>query len=328
MQLWSDEIEAMRPEARDAVTTGMEAMRAMIGNRAAIDPNLDKFERAKQQREMFAVTFVTAAEAVEREIAGVRCRVFTPDRQPARAVYLHFHGGGMILGAPEMNDTANAELCRRTGMAVVSVDYRMAPEDPYPAGPDDGVAVAAWLLEHGEEEFGTARILIGGESAGGYMAAAVLLRIRDELGAADRVDGANLVFGVYDWGRPPSQRGTRPSDIEYILDPGGIVFFGDCYLPGLTDDERRAPEISPAFADLSNLPPALMSVGSADHLLDDTLMLAPRWAAAGNEVELFVAPDMPHGFGAYACGITDAWNERTRAWFDDILDRPARADSS
>ena len=89
-----------------------------------------------------------------------------------------------------------------------------------------------------------------------------------------------------------------------ILDPAGIVFFGDCYLPGMTDDERRAPEISPAFADLSNLPPALMSVGSADHLLDDTLMLASRWAAAGNEVELFVAPDMPHGFGAYACGIT------------------------
>jgi acetyl esterase/lipase len=325
MQLWSDEIDAMRPEARDAVTSGMEAMRAMIGNRAAIDPNLDKFERAKQQREMFAVSFVPAPEAVERQIAGVRCRVFTPEQQPARAVYLHFHGGGMILGAPEMNDTANAELSRRTGMAVVSVDYRMAPEDPYPAGPDDGVAVAAWLLEHGEDEFGSARILIGGESAGGYMAAAVLLRIRDELGAADRVDGANLVFGVYDWGRPPSQRGMRPSDIEDILDPGGIVFFGDCYLPGLTDDERRAPEISPAFADLSNLPPALMSVGSADHLLDDTLMLAPRWVAAGNEVELFVAPDMPHGFGAYACGITDAWNARTRAWFDDILARPARA---
>jgi acetyl esterase len=325
MKLWSDEIESMRPEARTAVVSGMEAMRAMIGNRGAIDPALDKFVRAKQQREMFALNYVTAPEAVERDIAGVRCRVFTPEQQPARAVYLHFHGGGMILGAPEMNDTANLELCRRTGMAVVSVDYRMAPEDPYPAGPDDGVAVAAWLLEHAEDEFGSARLLTGGESAGGYMAAAVLLRIRDELGAADRVDGANLVYGVHDWGRPPSQRGIRPSEVADILDPVGIVFFGECYLPGMTDDERRAPEISPAFADLSDLPPALMSVGSADHLLDDTLILAARWAAAGNEVELFVAPDMPHGFGAYPCGITDAWQARTRAWFDDILSRPARA---
>jgi acetyl esterase/lipase len=325
MKLWSDEIDAMRPEARDAVANGMEAMRAMIGNRAAIDPTLDKFVRAKQQREMFALSYVLAPEAVEREIAGVRCRVFTPEQQPARAVYLHFHGGGMILGAPEMNDTANLDLCRRTGMAVVSVDYRMAPEHPYPAGPDDGVAVAAWLLEHGKGEFGSARLLTGGESAGGYMAAAVLLRIRDELGAADRVDGANLVYGVHDWGRPPSQRGIRPTDVVDILDPAGIVFFGDCYLPGMTDDERRAPDISPAFADLSDLPPALMSVGTADHLLDDTLILAARWAAAGNEVDLFVGPDMPHGFGAYQCGITEAWQARTRAWFDDILDRPARA---
>ena len=324
MKLWTDEIDAMRPEAREAVTRGMEAVRAMIGDRAAIDPSLDKFERAKQQREMFAVSMVTVAEAVDRELAGVRCRVFVPEQTPARAVYLHFHGGGMILGAPEMNDVANLELSRRTGMAVVSVDYRMAPEHPFPAGPDDGVAVAAWLLEHGADEFGSDRILTGGESAGGYMAAAVLLRIRDELDAVDRVDGANLVYGVHDWGRPPSQRGIRPTSVPDILDPNGIVFFGDCYLPGLTDDERRAPHISPAFADLSDLPPALMSVGTADHLLDDTLLLASRWAAAGNEVELFVAPDLPHGFGAYACGITDEWAATTRAWFDDILDRPAR----
>jgi acetyl esterase len=325
MKLWNDEIDAMRAEAREAVANGMEAVRAMIGDRAAIDPTLDRFERAKQQREMFALSFAPVPEAVDREIAGVRCRVFVPEQQPARAVYLHFHGGGMILGAPEMNDVANLDLCRRTGMAVVSVDYRMAPEYPYPAGPDDGVAVAAWLLDHGEDEFGSARILTGGESAGGYMAAAVLVRVRDELGAGDRVDGANLVYGVYDWGRPPSQRGVRPTDVEDILDPSGIVFFGDCYLPGMTDEERRAPEISTAFADLSKLPPALMSVGTADHLLDDTLVLAARWAAAGNEVELFVAPDMPHGFGAYPCGITDAWNRVTRAWFDDILARPARS---
>jgi acetyl esterase/lipase len=325
MQLWSDEIERMRPEARASAAQGMEAMRAMIGDRGAIDPNLDRFERAKLQREMFALSFTPAAEAIDRDLAGVRCRLFVPDALPAPAVYLHFHGGGMILGAPEMNDLANVELARRTGMVVISVDYRMAPEDPYPAGPDDGVAVAAWLLERGEEEFGSRRIIVGGESAGGYMAAAVLLRIRDELGAADRVDGANLVYGVYDWGRSPSQRGRRPSTVDDILDPDGIVFFGECYLPEMSDDQRRSPEISPAFADLHDLPPALMSVGSADHLLDDTLMLAARWAAAGNEIELFVAPDLPHGFGAYVCGITDAWTATTRDWFDDILARPPRA---
>ena len=108
------------------------------------------------------------------------------------------------------------------------------------------------------------------------MSAIVLLRIRDELHAADRVDGANLVFGVYDWGRSPSQRGIRPTAGPDLLDPVGIEFFTECYLPGLTDDERRDPSISPAFADLRDLPPALMSVGTSDHLLDDTLMLSPR----------------------------------------------------
>lgn len=328
LKLWSDDIEAMRAEARETAITGLEAFRAMIGDRSASDPSLDPVTRARRQRDAFAQTFVTVPEAEEREIAGVRCRVFVPEVSPARAVYLHFHGGGMILGAPEMNDVANLELCRRTGMAVVSVDYRLAPEHPYPAGPEDGVAVASWLLDHAADELGNERILTGGESAGAYMAAAVLLRIRDELGSADRVDGANLVFGVYDWGRSPSQRGVRPTDVPDILDPEGICFFGGCYLPGLSDAQRRAPEISPAFADLTGLPPAFMSVGSADHLLDDTLVLAARWAAFGNEVELFVAPELPHGFPAYACGVTQAWMARQRAWFDDILARPARAATS
>ena len=89
----------------------------------------------------------------------------------------------------------------------------------------------------------------------------------------------------------------------------------------MSDDERRGPEVSPAFADLSGLPPALMSVGTADHLLDDTLILAARWAAAGNEVELFVAPDMPHGFMAFPCAMTDLWAKRTYAWLADVLGR-------
>jgi acetyl esterase/lipase len=227
----------------------------------------------------------------------------------------------MILGAPVMNDLANADLAKRFGLAVVSVDYRLAPEHPHPAGPDDCLAVAAWVLEHGESELGSSRVIIGGESAGGYLAAIVPLRIRDELDAIDRISGLNLVFGVYDWGRSPSQRGLRPHDGPDVLDPEGIQFFTDAYLPGLTPDERRDPAISPLYADLRGMPPALMSVGTTDHLADDTLMLAPRWVAAGNELELFVAPEMPHGFMAYPCGMTDLWVARTHAWFADILGR-------
>ncbi len=323
LQLWPAEVDAMRAEARACVAGGLDAINEILG-RTAAPPSADPIERARAQRERFAVTYVPVPEAQERVIDGIPCRAFLPEGQ-ARVVYLHFHGGGMMLGHPMMNDLGNRDVSRRHHMAVISVDYRLAPEHPYPAGPDDGMVVARWLLEHGGAEFGTDRVLIGGESAGGYMAAAVLLRIRDELGVADRVDGANLVFGVYDWGRSPSQRGIRPSDCPDILEPVGISFFTDCYLPGKRDDERRDPAVSPAFANLSDLPPALMSVGTADHLLDDTLMLAGRWAAAGNEVELAVLPDMPHGFMAFPCALTSWWATRVNDWFREILARPPRA---
>jgi len=320
MQLWGAEIEAMRAEARGAVAASFPAMQAALVPTGNL-PDAP-VARALLMREQFAKTYAPVPEAVERRIAGVRCRAFSPEGR-ARAVYLHFHGGGMILGAPEMNDAANLELTRRFAVAVVSVDYRLAPEHPYPAGPDDGIAVAAWLVEHAEREFGSGRLLVGGESAGGYMAAAVLLRARDELGAVRSFVGANLVFGVYDWGRSPSQRGTRPHQGPDLLDPDGIRIFSDCYLPGRTDDERRDPAVSPAFADLRGLPPQLLSVGTCDHLLDDSLLFASRSAATGNEVELFVAPDLPHGFGFVPCGITTRWLERTARWFGEILDRQA-----
>jgi acetyl esterase len=317
MQLWSDEIEAQRPEARQAVAEGFALLAETLGRNTTLPE--DAFERARVLREVYAKNFAPSPDVTDREIAGVRCRVALPDGD-ARGVYLHFHGGGMALGAPEMSDLGNVALTLSQQVAVVSVDYRLAPEHPFPAGPDDGVAVAAWLLENAESEFGTSRLLTGGESAGGYMAAAVLLRIRDELDAADRIAGANLVFGVYDWGRTASQRGRRPHEGPDLLNPDDIRWFSDCYLPGMTDEERRDPAISPAFADLGGLPPALFSVGTTDHLIDDTLVLAARYAAAGNETELFVAPDMPHGFMAFQCSISTAWNKATQEWFSRILD--------
>jgi acetyl esterase/lipase len=319
MRLWPEEFEPLRAEARAIVAAGMGAL-----DRNEATP-ADPLARAQQARAFLAATAMPVQEASDEDIAGVRCRVFRPEPgDEPRALYLHFHGGGMVGGLPEMNDQGNLALCRRHGIPVVSVDYRLAPEHPYPAGPDDGIAVAGWLLEHAGKSaadggFGTDRLILGGESAGGYMAAAVLLRMRDELQAVDRVLGANLVFGVHDWGRGPSQRGRRPHPGPDMLDPEGISFFADCYLPGRTDDERRDPEISPAFADLDGLPPAMMSVGTSDHLLDDTLLLSGRWMAANGEVELFVGPDLPHGFMAFPCELVKRWEQQTDAWFRRIL---------
>jgi acetyl esterase/lipase len=315
MSLWPEEYEGLRDEARASAQLIVEMLR---GDGGAPEIPTDRDERVRQQREMMKPLEAVSPAGSDREIAGVPCRVFRPDG-PARAVYLHFHGGAMMLGSPLMNDGANADLSSRFDVAVVSVDYRLAPEHAHPAGSDDCLAVAKWLVEHAEDEFGTARLVVGGESAGGYYAALTLLRVRDELDAVDRILGANLVFGCYDLSGTPSVRGARPSDVPDILDDGVFEFVNECFLPGLTAEECKAPSISPLYADLHDLPPALFTVGSADHLLDDSLFMAARWAAFGNESELAVYPDCIHGFPAIPMELSKRANERIDAFFERVL---------
>ncbi len=309
LRLWSDDIEAMRAEARAAVEAGRSSMALDAKPSAA----LSRDEQIAAARTSMAQVTFPVPEAQPVEIAGVACRVIRPDHA-ARAVYLHFHGGGMISGSASMMDIPNQMLARQLDVAVVSVEYRKAPEFPWPAGPDDGVAVARELLERARSDFGTERLLIGGESAGAYLSAAVALRVRDELHAIDRIDGLNLTYGIYDFGGTPSQRGLRPHDGFDVLSPEFIHLVTDCYLPGRTNDERQAPEISPAHADLRGLPPCFVSVGTCDHLVDDSLLFAARAAAAGVDVDLFVLPELTHAFQMFDCGMTRAWAAAQSAW--------------
>ncbi len=240
----------------------------------------------------------------DRQIAGpagaLRLRCFVPDE--VRAVYLDVHGGGFFMGTPEMDDAGNAALAKRAKVATVSADYRLAPEHPYPAGPDDCEAAALWLLVHAKREFGTERLVIGGGSAGGNLAAVTLLRLRDRHQSAKRFAGANLVFGVYDVSGTPSQ--IRQ----------GVASFRDLYLPGRDGAERRHPDVSPLYADLTGMPPALFTVGTADYLYDDSLFMAMRWRAAGNDAELAIYPESVHGFTAFPTAMARAANARIEAW--------------
>ncbi len=230
----------------------------------------------------------------------LRLRSFVPD--DVRAVYLDLHGGGFFMGSALMDDPPNASLARSARVATVSVEYRLAPEHPYPAGPDDCEAAALWLLAHAKREFGTDRLLIGGASAGANLAVVTLLRLRDRHAAVGAFRGANLVFGVYDLAGTPSQRRV------------GVPSYRDLYLPGVDAEERRNPDVSPLHAELAGLPPALFTVGSADALLDDTLFMAMRWRAAGNAAELAVYPESLHGFTIFPTAMASAANERIEAW--------------
>lgn len=295
MPLWDEEFEALRPQLRDESAAFLGTWVAPVD-----DPALSVAERVAIARVERNGSVLRSEAAIDRTIAGpagpIRLRTFVPE-QGGRVdgVFLHLHGGGWFIGSPEMTDLLNEMIANTLNLAVVSVDYRLAPEHPYPAGPDDCEAAAVWLLEHAEAEYGSSRLLIGGESAGGHLSAVTLLRVRDRHRAIDRFVGANLVFGVYDLGHTPSQRGIGIPPGSDILTVDGTAFFTELFTPGLTPEERRDPEISPLYADLHDLPPALFTVGTHDHLLDDTLFLASRWSAAGNRAELLVYPDSPHG---------------------------------
>jgi acetyl esterase/lipase len=305
LRFWDDAIEVMRPEARACVAAHVDALRAAYNDRPPLPPDLDRFERAAAVRASFP-EFPPHPAGTDRVIEGVPCRVFLPPAPP-RAFVVHLHGGGMVLGAPVMNDAGNAALAEQHGVEVVSVDYRIAPEHPHPAAIDDAHRVARALLDRGD-------VLLVGESAGAYLAVMTLLRLRDA-GQSSHVLGAVLSYGVYDWGR------SKAPGKSGLLDAGDPDFFARCYLPDRAGDERRAPDVSPMFADLHDLAPAFVCVGTEDHLLDDSLGLAARWAAAGNHTELVVLPDLPHAFEMYRCGIVDACAAAKAAWLENQLAR-------
>ena len=232
-----------------------------------------------------------------------------------RGIYLHLHGGGWVLGGADMQDPMLERIADNTGQAVVAVEYRLAPEHPYPAGPDDCEAAAAWLVQNGKKEFGTGVLTIGGESAGGHLTAVTILRMRDRHGYTG-FRGANIVYGAFDLGMTPSQR--QFGNTRLVLRTIDMQQFYNAFLPTITD--RCVPDISPLYADLKGLCPALFSVGTKDALLDDTLFMHARWVAAGNDAELAVYPGGAHGFTLFPNNLSRAATTKMDAFLNRVLD--------
>jgi acetyl esterase/lipase len=238
-------------------------------------------------------------------------RVIAPD-QPA-GVYLHIHGGGWVLGAANQQDPMLEHIADTTGLTVVSVDYRLAPEHPYPAGPDDCEAAAAWLVKNARAEFGADAMTIGGESAGGHLSAVTVLRMRDRYGYTG-FRGANFVYGAFDLSMTPSQ--VAFGNRRLVLRTIDMQQFYNAFLPTIVD--RRVPDISPLYSDLKGLCPALFSVGTQDALLDDTLFMHARWVAAGNETELAIYPGGAHGFTLFPNRLAEESAARSEAFLRKV----------
>lgn len=227
-----------------------------------------------------------------------------------KAAYLHIHGGGWALGSEKNQDPMLRRIATEAGVAVISVGYRLAPEHPYPAGLDDCIAASQWV-EASTHILGIddpEAIFIGGESAGANLAVATLLRRRDEFEMPLR--GAVLTFGVfsaiYDL---PSMR--EMWDRELVLSGAIMSHFSEAYASGR---DLRHPYISPLYADLRGMPPAIYTVGTLDHLYSDTMLMAEAWEKAGNECTVQEYVDGFHGFTGHPIGLARRAHEAINEW--------------
>ncbi|MFI0967723.1 alpha/beta hydrolase [Streptomyces sp. NPDC021080] len=252
---------------------------------------------------------VRLPQGQDRVIAGgVKVRAFVPDH--VDGVYLHIHGGGWAFGSADGQDERLWWLAEQARLAVVSVEYRLAPEHPFPAGPDDCEAAARWLVDQAAAEFGTERLLIGGESAGAHLSVVTLLRLRDRHGITGAFRAAHLLFGPYDLSMTPSQRSFGSKRLLSNTDTLRRTY--ELFTPAMGAERRRDAEVSPLYADLAGLPPARIVVGTEDPLLDDSLFLAQRWQAAGAPVQLGVVAGAMHGFTLFPLTITERELRRAR----------------
>lgn len=207
-----------------------------------------------------------------------------PAAEPGRVV-LYLHGGGYVIGSPRSHRHLAAAIAGAAGASALLLDYRLAPEHPFPAAVEDATAAYRWLLE---QAIAPGRIVIAGDSAGGGLTVATLLALRE---ARVPLPAAGVCISPWvDLTCSGASYGTK-ADVDPIVRRAGVEEMAQAYLgPTLP----RTPLASPLFADLRGLPPLLIHVGSDEVLLDDAVQLAARARAAGVETTLEVYERMIH----------------------------------
>jgi monoterpene epsilon-lactone hydrolase len=251
----------------------------------------DVNEQRRALRELLSAQPLPADVAVTgAELGGVPTAEITVDGIEPRHVVLYFHGGVYVMGDAALAADLASQVGRRTDAKVISVDYRLAPEHPYPAAVDDALAAYGALLDDGHA---SSDVVFVGESAGGALAVATLVNARDH---GLRLPAAAFVMSPY---ADLTLAGTT-METKREVDP---LMSREALEPRVADytagHDAALGLISPIFADLSGLPPLLIQAGSHEVLLDDAVRLAGQVATADVEVTLDITPRVPHVFQAY-----------------------------
>ncbi|MCX5036294.1 alpha/beta hydrolase [Streptomyces coelicoflavus] len=264
----------------------------------------------EEQRDAFASALTRPAPegvVTRRTVLGGRPALeLEPDTASGPGRLLYLHGGGYLVGSPDTHAGLAGELARRAGLRALSLDYRLAPEHPFPAAVDDGLAAYRELLSTGTDP---RDLVLAGDSAGGGLSVATLLAARE---AGLPQPAAAVLFSPWAdltlaGGSIRSKEGADP-----IFTEADVRAYADLYVGA---GDRAAPLASPVFADLAGLPPLLVQAGANEILLDDAVRLAGRAGAADVEVTLEVGPGLPHVYPLHYGRLDEA---------DAALDRAAR----
>ena len=248
------------------------------------------FTQPEPQSVAAVFDFTVPTDEANIGVRAYRPLASTPDQILPALVY--YHGGGHTIGDLDTHDTLCRELCNLSGYAVFSVDYRLGPEHKFPAAVDDGFAALQWIAGHAAElAIKPEHIAVGGDSAGGNLAAVMALMARDRGGPS--LAFQLLIYPVTDFRYQTASHAVRGQG--YLLTRDVIDYFTDNYLAAAED--RLDWRVSPALAeDFSRLPPALVLTAGYDPLCDEGEDYAKRLQAAGNEVEYACYSGQIHGF--------------------------------
>jgi monoterpene epsilon-lactone hydrolase len=298
-------LRANPPEGRSSVSIEQRETLDAILRQSAFPADADVDEQRRLLRELLSAQPLPAEITVTAAaLGGVPTAEITVDGVEARHVVLYFHGGVYVMGDAFLAADLASQVGRRADAKAISVDYRLAPEHPYPAAIDDALAAYEALLENG---IAASDIVFAGESAGGGLAIATLVLARDH---GLPLPAAAFVMSPYaDLTLAGATMETKGA-VDPLLSREAL----QARIPDYTAGEDAALGlISPIFADLSGLPPLIIQAGSHEVLLDDALRLARQAATADVVVTLDITPGVPHVFQAYHAILDEATAALDRA---------------
>ena len=221
--------------------------------------------------------------------------VVAPGAESRRSL-LYLHGGGYVVGSLNTHRDLAGRLSRAAAARVLLIDYRLAPEYPYPAAVEDATTAYRWLLRHGATP---AHTVIAGDSAGGGLTVATLVALRD---AGDALPAAGVCISPWVDLEGIGESMTTKASVDPIVQRQGLVWLANLYLSGA---HPRTPLAAPLYANLQGLPPLCIHVGTAETLLDDTTRLAERAKTSGVDVTLEVWEDMIHVWHLFAAMLPE-----------------------